>query len=98
MVTAPLELRIQRILKSYECITEEFFISCMEHIRPYIKKSSLQDALEAFRINDLYKVAEILLVDYYDTVYHKPEKIDFTLHVKDIDTALNTLEEFKKSL
>jgi len=78
-ITAPLEQRIERILKDYSEIDDDYFFSSMKTISPYIKKSSRLEVINCFKNRELSKVAEILLLDYYDKVYKKPKKIDFTI-------------------
>lgn len=75
-ITAPLEQRVERILKDYKSITSDFFNQAMQMISPYIKKSAKEAALEAYEKDNLADVAKILLVEYYDVVYKKPHKID----------------------
>jgi len=79
-ITAPLEQRVEQILKDYIHIDRSFFENAMERISPYIKKSAKEDAMAAFNTLDLNKVATILLTEYYDKVYKKPLRIDTTLH------------------
>lgn len=97
-VTAPLEQRVQRILKDYINIDEQFFFSCMNHISPYICKNSKEESIKAFEHSDLAKVAEILLVEYYDKVYKKPTKIDFTVDTENLDKAIVELKDIKERL
>ena len=93
-VTAPLPQRVERILKDYNAIDDSFFYASMETITPYIKKSSKEEAIQAYQRQDLKTVAQILLVDYYDIVYKKPYRVDHiienALHEKTID-ALKSL-------
>lgn len=98
LISAPLELRIERILRDYKNIDEKYFMACMNYIHPYIKKSASQGAIEAFLRSDLEEVARILLEEYYDKVYKKPQKINFSLHVKDISEAKRTLEALRVEL
>lgn len=94
-VVAPLEQRVQRILKDYQSVDEAFFMKRMEMIRPYIKKSIREEVLKAFGQGDLAKVSELLLVEYYDKVYKKPDKIDFIVDTGDFDRALLKLKEIR---
>jgi len=98
LITAPLELRIKRILQDYKDIDEKYFLVCMAYIHPYIKKIASDEAIKAFYKNDLEEVAHILLVEYYDRVYKKPKKIDFSLHVTDINQAKKELEALREDL
>lgn len=97
-VTAPLEQRVQRILKDYINIDDEYFYKSMNTITPYILKSAKLDAIEHYKKGELDKVAEILLVDYYDKVYRKPSKIDYTIDNSNEKVALEKLKEFRLNL
>lgn len=91
-ITAPLEQRVERILKDYINIDEKFFLTCMEYISPYIKKDAKEEALKSFAREDLEKVAQILLVEYYDKVYKKPKKVDYIISSENFENALETLK------
>jgi len=78
-ITAPLEQRVERILKDYINIDDEYFFASMERITPYIAKNSKLEAIKSYENRDLSKVAEILLVEYYDKVYRKPKKVDYVI-------------------
>ncbi len=91
-ITAPIEQRVKRILKDYIHVDDKFFYFCMEKITPYIKKSVKEEIIKYYKERDLAKVSEILLLDYYDKVYKKPEKIDFTV---DNSTQDETLVKLK---
>ncbi len=95
-VTAPLEQRVERIMRMYEKIDSAFFHTAMGKIGAYIKRSAKEEAIEAFERGDLHTVASILLVEYYDVVYKKPAHIDVTLcnddEAKTVE-ILNTLQK-----
>jgi len=95
-ITAPLEQRVERILKDYINIDDEYFYKSMKTITPYIKKASKIDVIEHYKKGDLAVVAEILLVDYYDTVYRKPHKVDFTVDNSNEQEALLELENISE--
>jgi len=97
-ITAPLEQRVQRILKDYINIDDEYFYKSMETITPYIKKGAKLDAISFYEKGDLAKVAEILLVDYYDKVYRKPQKIEHTISNENESAALLELTELQSTL
>jgi tRNA 2-selenouridine synthase len=78
-ITAPIEQRVEQILKDYDNVDASFFHHAMERITPYIKKSAKEEALLAFQSHDLHRVATILLLEYYDKVYKKPLRIDATV-------------------
>lgn len=92
-ITAPIEQRVERILKDYYTIDDAFFYTSMETITPYIKANSKIEAINAYHNNDLKKVAQILLLDYYDIVYKKPKKIDLTLNNHSHQEAIQLLIE-----
>lgn len=91
-ITAPLNQRVERILKDYKAIEDQFFYTSMETITPYIKTTAKEEAIDAYQKSNLARVAEILLVDYYDIVYRKPKHIDAI-----IDNAhhTQTIEQLK---
>lgn len=97
-ITAPLEQRVARILKDYINIDDEYFYKSMQTITPYIKKSAKLDAIEHYEKGDLSKVAEILLVDYYDKVYRKPAKIDYVIDNTNEYEALCELNDLQSKL
>jgi len=97
-VTAPLEQRVERILKDYINIDDEYFYKSMQTITPYIKKSAKLDAISHYQKGNLAKVAEILLVDYYDKVYRKPIRIDYTVSNECENSALLELMELQSAL
>lgn len=97
-ITAPLEQRVKRILKDYVNIDDEYFYESMQKIKPYIKKSSRTDAIEFYKKGDLAKVAEILLVDYYDKVYRKPKRVDLVIDNSNESETLARLLELQSSL
>ncbi|MDD2385088.1 MAG: tRNA 2-selenouridine(34) synthase MnmH [Sulfurospirillaceae bacterium] len=93
-ITAPIEQRVQRILKDYIKIDDAFFYKAMQTITPYIKTTSKEEIIDAYQRDDLAMVAKLLLIDYYDIVYKKPSKVDFKIDNADIKStllALNTL-------
>jgi len=97
-ITAPLEQRVERILKDYINIDDEYFFTSMKTITPYIKKSAKEKAISCYENGDLSKVAEILLVDYYDTVYRKPKDIHCTIDNSNESEALEHLLELQSTL
>lgn len=97
-ITAPLEQRVERILQDYINIDDTYFYKSMQTITPYIKKEAKTEAIDAYRIRDLKTVARILLVDYYDKVYRKPEKVDFVIDNSSESKALRELEDIQKKL
>ncbi|MBX7490100.1 tRNA 2-selenouridine(34) synthase MnmH [Helicobacter turcicus] len=71
LIQTPLQARIQRITEQYGKISPAFFENAMQKIAPFMKKEYWQSAKDAFWRGDLERVAEILLVEYYDRVYKK---------------------------
>lgn len=90
-ITAPLEQRIEQILKDYINVDSTFFYQAMDKITPYIKKSAKDEAIDAYENGDLHHVSAILLLEYYDKVYKKPLKIDATYHNTNLIETANAL-------
>ena len=88
-ITAPLEQRVQRIMRMYDVMSGSFFKERMEKISPYISRDDRVDALSAFEQGNLEKVSEILLVRYYDHVYKGGREADVVVcnddHVKTVE-------------
>ena len=97
-ITAPLEQRVERILKDYINIDDEYFFASMEKISPYIAKKSKLEAIKSYENRDLSKVAEILLVEYYDKVYRKPKNIDYIIDNTNESEALCELNDLQLKL
>ncbi|WP_104721852.1 tRNA 2-selenouridine(34) synthase MnmH [Helicobacter mesocricetorum] len=95
LITSPLQERIQRILQQYGNISETLFYQAMQKIAPFMKKEFWEDAKEAFAKGDLPKVAEILLLEYYDKVYKK-ESYHHTLTFKNTHDTLQEICEISK--
>lgn len=71
LIVAPLEHRVQRIVAQYGKISLPFFENSMQKIAPFMKKEFWLEAKNAFYNGDLVRVAEILLLEYYDKVYRQ---------------------------
>ncbi len=95
-ITAPIEQRVERIVRMYEHVDADFFQAAMAKITPYIKRTAREEAIEAFGRGDLHKTAEILLLEYYDIVYKKPPRIDLSICNDDTDATLATLKQLQK--
>jgi len=78
-ITAPIDQRVQRIMKDYIEVDDDFFYYCIDRITPYIKKDAKEEAISAYKEKNLAQVSKLLLLDYYDKVYKKPKKIDKTI-------------------
>lgn len=90
-ITAPLEQRVERIMRMYDAMDEHFFMERMERISPYISRDDKGSAIAAFMNGDLAKVSEILLTQYYDKVYKVTIKPDITIHNDDHSKTLDIL-------
>ena len=97
-ITAPIQQRVQRIMKDYINVDDDFFYYCMDRITPYIQKNIKEDTIKYYKKRDLAKVSEILLLDYYDNVYKKPIQIDYTVSNEDQKKALDTLKSLADSI
>lgn len=93
-ITAPIEQRVARILKDYSEVNEEFFNHAIQRISPYLKREVKEEVMDAFAIGDLTKVAKILLLDYYDKVYKKPSRIDYSIDNSNHQQTLQILSQF----
>lgn len=72
-VNSSFENRVKRTLKMYSSIKENDFLSCIEKIRPYIKKEYLEEILSSWNKGDYESVTGILLEKYYDKVYRQKQ-------------------------
>ncbi|MDE5603432.1 MAG: tRNA 2-selenouridine(34) synthase MnmH [Helicobacter sp.] len=97
LITSPLQERIQRILRQYGNISENLFHQAMQKIAPFMKKEFWEEAKRAFTKGDLPKVAEILLLEYYDKVYKK-ESYQYILTFKNTRDTLQEICEIGKFL
>lgn len=96
-ITAPLEERIERILKDYRSLDVRLFEMAMEKITPYISRSAKESATHAFFTHDLHTVARILLTEYYDKVYKKPSSITLSVDNSSQEKALLYLSTLQTS-
>ncbi len=91
-ITAPIEARVERILKDYHSVDSNFFYHAMGLIAPYVKKNVKEEAISSFEKGELGEVARILLVEYYDLVYKKPSCVNLVLeNAKQNDTIAHLL-------
>ena len=93
LIQTPLEKRIERIVKQYGKITPMFFETAMQKIMPFMQKTAWQEAKDSFYRGDLHKVAEILLVAYYDKVYKK-ESYDCVIPYHTIPQVIAEITDF----
>lgn len=95
-ITAPIEQRVQRIIRMYETMNGEFFTQRMEKISPYISRADKLDAISAFEQGNLEKVSEILLVRYYDHVYKGGREADRVICNDDHAKTIEILKEIQR--
>jgi tRNA 2-selenouridine synthase len=91
-ITAPLEQRVERIMRMYDSMDSAFFMHRMERISPYISRDDKDAAITAFENSDLSRVSEILLTQYYDKVYKVTKTPDITIHNDDHAKTIETLK------
>lgn len=96
-ITAPIEQRVERIMRMYDSMNENFFRERMERISPYISRDDKEATIAAFENGDLPKVSEILLTQYYDKVYKVTVQPSMTIcnddHAKTIETLKGIQDE-----
>ncbi len=93
-IVSSMEFRVKRIVDVYQNISKEYFFECMERISPYIKRSAKEEIIKSYKAQNFNLVALILLENYYDKVYKKPKKVDFTI-LHDGNTS-ETLEKLRR--
>ncbi len=96
-ITAALEQRIERIIKYYGNIDKKNFYANLEKLKKFISKSTYERLIENYNNENLKKVAEIMLLEYYDKVYKKKEA-DFSVENVDLKKSVEKLLEIKNSL
>lgn len=72
-IDADMDSRLERIVKIYQNISENEFLSAMQKIKPYISSVIFCEIMELWKKINLKKIAEILIEKYYDKVYKKTE-------------------------
>ncbi|CAM2813061.1 tRNA 2-selenouridine(34) synthase MnmH [Helicobacter burdigaliensis] len=97
LILSPLEDRIKRIIAQYGKISKEFFETSMQKIAPFMKKNFWEEAKSAFYAKNLEKVAEILLLEYYDKVYKKDSFSHSIMHTN-IQNTLQEIQDFANTL
>jgi tRNA 2-selenouridine synthase len=90
-ITAPLEQRVERIMRMYDTMNETFFRERMERISPYISRDDKAASIAAFENGDLAGVSEILLTKYYDKVYKITIKPDISICNDNLSKTLEIL-------
>ena len=96
-VTASINRRVECTMSDYKRVDSAFFYECMRKISPFISREVSEDAVRAFELGDTAKVAEILLVKYYDKVYKKPVRIDVSVSSDDFEAAIARLNEIRRA-
>ena len=69
----------------------------MNKISAYIKKDIKDEIINAFNNNELKKVAELLLVKYYDLKYKK-SNYDFVVNSNDINKAYDEVLDIRDTI
>ncbi|GAB6073953.1 tRNA 2-selenouridine(34) synthase MnmH [Nautilia lithotrophica] len=96
-ITANLKDRIKRILDYYGHIDQKEFLTNLEKIKPFISKKIYSGLIESYDSGNLEKVAEILLVEYYDKKYRKKES-DFIVKNDDLKKCAQKIKSFVESI
>lgn len=97
-IVASMQARVACTMADYKEVSPEFFYSCMAKISPFISGEAKNDAIRFFEAGENDKVCEILLSKYYDKVYKKPRKVDFTVCADDFNAALDELKNIRESV
>ncbi|PAF46851.1 tRNA 2-selenouridine(34) synthase MnmH [Helicobacter sp. 12S02634-8] len=97
LIQAPLESRIQRIVKMYQNITETSFALGMQTIKPYISHHIFYEIQSLWKQKALDKIAMILIEKYYDKVYRIPNYTHTLTHTN-LPTTIPTLLAIKNHL
>lgn len=92
LITAPLEQRIERIVKLYEPIQEQDFMQSMQKIKPYLSNKIFESVLEYWQKNKLNEIAELLITQYYDKVYKK-NNYDYHIHNQNPQESIALLKD-----
>jgi tRNA 2-selenouridine synthase len=96
-ITADMNDRIKRIVKYYGDINKDEFMQNLERIKPFISKKTYEELLNYFNKGEIEKVAEILLIEYYDKKYKK-KKADFVVKNSDLEKSVKIIESIVKSV
>lgn len=100
LVTAPLELRVQRIIAEYDRPgpqTRQQLEASLQALAPLVGKARVAELTAHLRRGDLAAVVRPLLTDYYDPRYrHAMRHYRYALEVsaEDLDAAAETLRRF----
>lgn len=96
-VNSSFENRIKRTVKMYSSIKESDFLSCVEKIRPYIKKEYLEEILSSWDKGDYESVAGILLEKYYDKVYRQ-KQCQYEINSDNLLEAVEKIEGIRSEI
>ena len=96
-ITAPFEQRVERILKYYGNIDKKNFYANLERLKRYISKEMYQKLLDYFENGEIKKIAQIMLLEYYDKVYKK-RKADYIVENDNLQECVDKLLKIKQSL
>lgn len=87
-INTDISLRVKRILSEYKNIDKEYFFACMNKIKPFLSKKLYMQIIEKYNSHALEDVAKMLLENYYDKVYKKPQKVDLVLDYSENDDEI----------
>lgn len=90
-INSSIKKRIEQILKDYQSLNDDFFYQKMSYIKKYMPKKIYTKIIQAYKTKDLNLTVELLLLEYYDKVYKKPEKIHFSLEANNAKIELEKL-------
>lgn len=96
-VNSSFENRVKRTVKMYSSIKESDFLSCVEKIRPYIKKEYLEEILSSWNKGDYESVAGILLEKYYDKVYRQ-KQCQYEINSDNLLEAVEKIEGIRSEI
>lgn len=71
------------------------FQQCVQKISPYISLNLRQDLLQSYERKEWQKLI-VMLLEYYDKTYKKPDKIDLELNTDDILKAKEEILRYFK--
>lgn len=96
-VNSSFENRVKRTVKMYSSIKESDFLSCVEKIKPYIKKEYLEEILNFWDKGDYESVAGILLEKYYDKVYRQ-KQCQYEINSDNLLEAVEKIEGIRSEI
>ncbi|PID47124.1 MAG: tRNA 2-selenouridine(34) synthase MnmH [Proteobacteria bacterium] len=98
-IVSSMEYRVGRIVEEYKHISDDFFFSCMQRLKPYMAKLVRDEIIKKYQEKNLKDVAFLLLKNYYDRVYKKPSKIDHRVRFDDdLQKSLKELEDIRECI